>query len=82
MYLRTRLSPLSACRYHWKVTGELLTRSTCCSPSAFALASDGSSDGRQMVVVGGSSPAVDMFCDLSHKAVSFAVPETPISAQA
>eukprot|EP00310_Coccolithus_braarudii_P012909 CAMPEP_0183342592 /NCGR_PEP_ID=MMETSP0164_2-20130417/8681_1 /TAXON_ID=221442 /ORGANISM="Coccolithus pelagicus ssp braarudi, Strain PLY182g" /LENGTH=339 /DNA_ID=CAMNT_0025513231 /DNA_START=34 /DNA_END=1053 /DNA_ORIENTATION=- len=63
--------------YHWNVTGELLTRATCCSPSAFALATH-SSNGQEMVAVGGSSPFIDIFSDMSHKLMSVAVPSEQV----
>uniref|UniRef100_A0A7S4ET24 Guanine nucleotide-binding protein subunit beta-like protein n=1 Tax=Chrysotila carterae TaxID=13221 RepID=A0A7S4ET24_CHRCT len=59
--------------YTWKVTGELETRAACSSPSAFALAARAGADGDVTVAVGGFAPAVDIFYDMSHKAVSLPI---------
>ena len=60
--------------YHWALTGKLHTRATCSSPSAFGLAACRTAEGGPLVAVGGTSPTVDIYRELSHRALALAVP--------
>jgi len=59
--------------YHWTVTGDLMTRAVCASPSIFTLAAKTSERDGLIVAAGGASGRLDVFCDLSHRAYSLSV---------